>query len=118
MALTETLEPTKGREPVDASRVASRHKLFNRICAGVLIAFALIWLVPVLWALDTALKPNEETTRTTWLIENPTFDAFGRVLLEPVLELQRPGEAVVSHSLLGPRSRRRSERWSPEARRA
>ncbi len=80
MALTETLEPTKQREPVDAGRVASRNRLFNRICAGVLIAFALLWLVPVLWALDTALKPNEETTRTTWLIENPTFDAFGRVL--------------------------------------
>jgi multiple sugar transport system permease protein len=80
VALTETLEPTKQREPVDAGRVASRNRLFNRICAGVLIAFALLWLVPVLWALDTALKPNEETTRTTWLIENPTFDAFGRVL--------------------------------------
>ena len=58
----------------------SRTKLFNRICAGVLIAFALIWLVPMAWAVDTALKPNEETTRTKWLIENPTFDAFGRVL--------------------------------------
>ena len=80
MALTETLEPTTRREPVDAGRVASRNKLFNRICAGVLIAFALLWLMPMLWALDTALKPNEETTRTTWLIENPTFDAFGRVL--------------------------------------
>ncbi len=80
MALTETLEPTARRQPADAHQVASRHKLFNRICAGVLIAFALIWLVPVLWALDTALKPNEETTKTTWLIDNPTFDAFGRVL--------------------------------------
>jgi len=80
VALTETLEPTARRQPADADRVASRHKLFNRICAGVLIAFALIWLVPILWALDTALKPNEETTQTTWLIENPTFDAFGRVL--------------------------------------
>ncbi len=80
MALTETLEPTTRREPVDAGRVASRNRLFNRICAGVLIAFALLWLMPMLWALDTALKPNEETTRTTWLIENPTFDAFGRVL--------------------------------------
>ena len=62
--------------------VETRTRLFNRICAGVLIAFALIWLVPVAWALDTALKPNEETTRTTWLIENPTFDAFGRVLTD------------------------------------
>ena len=80
MTLTDTLEPTKRQEPMDAGRVASRNRLFNRICAAVLIAFALIWLVPMLWALDTALKPNEETTKTTWLIENPTFDAFGRVL--------------------------------------
>jgi multiple sugar transport system permease protein len=77
---SDILEPTAARRTVDAAQVDSRHKLFNRICAGVLIAFALIWLVPVLWALDTALKPNEETTKTTWLIENPTFDAFGRVL--------------------------------------
>ena len=80
MTATDILEPTAARRTVDAAQVDSRHKLFNRICAGVLIAFALIWLVPVLWALDTALKPNEETTKTTWLIENPTFDAFGRVL--------------------------------------
>ena len=57
-----------------------RVKLFNRICAGVLIAFAIVWLVPLAWALDTALKPNAETTRTTWLIDSPTFAAFGRSL--------------------------------------
>jgi multiple sugar transport system permease protein len=78
---SDILEPTAARrQPAGPEQVASRHKLFNRVCAGVLIAFALIWLVPVLWALDTALKPNEETTETTWLIQNPTFDAFGRVL--------------------------------------
>ncbi|MFG1609096.1 carbohydrate ABC transporter permease [Actinoplanes sp. NPDC049265] len=65
---------------VDVGRVESRTKVFNRVCAGVLIAFALIWLVPIAWALDTAFKPNEETTQTRWLIDNPTFDAFGRVL--------------------------------------
>ena len=61
-------------------RIYRREKLFNRICAGVLIAFALIWLIPLLWAVDTAVKPNAETTRTTWLIDNPTFDAFTRTL--------------------------------------
>jgi len=80
VALTETLEPDTRRQPVDARKVASRTRMFNWICAIVLVLFALIWLVPVLWALDTAVKPNEETTQTTWLIENPTFDAFGRVL--------------------------------------
>ncbi|UQU67269.1 carbohydrate ABC transporter permease [Couchioplanes caeruleus] len=60
--------------------IETRLKLFNRICAGVLIAFALLWLVPLLWALDTALKPNAETTKTTWLIDNPTLGAFSRTL--------------------------------------
>jgi len=63
-----------------AQRAEFRVKLFNRICFGVLIAFALLWLVPLLWALDTALKPNAETTRTTWAIEDPTLDAFSRTL--------------------------------------
>jgi multiple sugar transport system permease protein len=67
---------------ITMERIHRREKLFNRICAGVLIAFALVWLIPLAWAVDTALKPNAETTRTTWLIDNPTFDAFTRTLRE------------------------------------
>jgi multiple sugar transport system permease protein len=63
-----------------AQRADFRLKLFNRICFGVLIAFALIWIVPLAWALDTALKPNAETTKTTWAIADPTVDAFSRTL--------------------------------------
>ena len=33
-----------------ARTVDRRTKLFNRVCAGVLIAFALLWLVPLAWA--------------------------------------------------------------------
>jgi multiple sugar transport system permease protein len=57
-----------------------RVRLFNRVCVGVLVAFALIWLVPLAWALDTALKPNAETTRPTWLIESPTLASFRTLL--------------------------------------
>jgi multiple sugar transport system permease protein len=63
--------PTVSRETVDR-----RIKLFNRTCAGVLIAFALIWLVPIAWTIDTALKPNAETTNPTWRIQNPTLESF------------------------------------------
>lgn len=65
---------------VTIERVEGRVKLFNRICAGVLIALAILWIVPLAWAVDTALKPNAETTATTWAIHNPTFAAFGRTL--------------------------------------
>jgi multiple sugar transport system permease protein len=64
--------------PISSDRVEGRVKLFNRICVGVLIALAIIWLVPLAWALDTALKPNSETTNTTWAIHSPTLDAFWR----------------------------------------
>jgi len=58
---TLSVAPT-GRERATAAAYDRRNKLFNRTCTGVLIAFALLWLVPVAWAIDTALKPNAETT--------------------------------------------------------
>ena len=66
--------------PPSDTRFDTRVKLFNRICVGVLIAFAIIWIVPLAWALDTALKPNSETTNTTWAIHDPTLGAFSRTL--------------------------------------
>jgi multiple sugar transport system permease protein len=63
--------PTVTREAIDR-----RMKLFNAVCAGVLLAFALLWLVPIAWTIDTALKPNAETTNPTWAIKDPTFASF------------------------------------------
>lgn len=60
----------------------TRQRLFNGVCIGVLIAFALLWIMPFAWAIDTSLKPEAETTLVpvTWGIENPTFDAYAKVL--------------------------------------
>lgn len=57
-------------------------RLFNRVSIGVLVAFAVIWLIPLLWAVDTALKPNSETANlpVTWWINNPTLDSFKSIL--------------------------------------
>jgi multiple sugar transport system permease protein len=68
---------TVSRESIDR-----RIKLFNATCAGVLIAFALLWLVPIAWTIDTALKPNAETTNPTWAIQNPTLDSFRTLLAQ------------------------------------
>ncbi|SMD25300.1 carbohydrate ABC transporter permease [Kibdelosporangium aridum] len=65
-----------------AASADRRTRLFNRCCTGVLIAFALLWLVPLAWALDTALKPNGETIDPTWVIENPTLASFQTILAE------------------------------------
>ncbi|CAM3357180.1 carbohydrate ABC transporter permease [Kibdelosporangium persicum] len=65
-----------------AASADRRMRLFNRCCTGVLIAFALLWLVPLAWALDTALKPNGETIDPTWVIENPTLASFRALLAQ------------------------------------
>jgi multiple sugar transport system permease protein len=65
-----------------AASADRRTRIFNRCCMGVLIAFALLWLVPLAWAVDTALKPNGETTNPTWAIDNPTLASFRTLLAE------------------------------------
>ncbi|WP_030440444.1 carbohydrate ABC transporter permease [Actinoplanes subtropicus] len=70
------------RTEVTQAVVDRRLKVFNGVCVGVLIAFALIWLVPVLWAIDTSLKPNAETTSTTWWIDHPTLDSYRTLLAQ------------------------------------
>jgi multiple sugar transport system permease protein len=81
VAATTTLAPARtGVAGVTVAQLQWRAHLFNRICLGVLVACALLWLVPVAWALDTALKPNAETTKVTWLIDNPTVAAFRNTL--------------------------------------
>jgi multiple sugar transport system permease protein len=67
---------------VTQASIDRRIKLFNRVCLGVLIAFALVWLVPIAWTVDTALKPNAETTEATWWIHNPTLESFRALLAQ------------------------------------
>ena len=45
-----------------------RESLFRRAVTGVVIALALVWLVPVAWTLDTSIKPENSTVLipATW----------------------------------------------------
>ena len=78
MTTTATDTPVRRdtRPQVTQAAIDRRTRIFNATCVGVLIAFALIWLVPVAWAVDTSLKPNAETTKTTWWIDHPTLDSY------------------------------------------
>lgn len=63
---TQTLEPTRAGTLTGAApavRVAGRResnsaRTFNIICAAVLGIFAVVWLIPSLWAIRTSLSPN------------------------------------------------------------
>jgi multiple sugar transport system permease protein len=80
--LTDRSEATASdRTTPMAASVDRRTRIFNATCIGVLIAFAALWLMPLLWAIDTAIKPNAETTNPTWKIQDPTLESF-RTLLE------------------------------------
>lgn len=80
---TETTTTTRRTRPsTRAASYDSRNRLFNWICFAVLVVFALMWIVPLAWAIDTSLKPNAETTivPTTWFIEDPTLEAYRTTL--------------------------------------
>jgi multiple sugar transport system permease protein len=84
MATTVLTERETGAAPRTrtTSRTAAGSTLFNRLCVGVMIAFSIIWLIPLLWAADTAFKPNGETADlpVTWSIKHPTLASFRSIL--------------------------------------
>ncbi len=53
-------------------------RIFPRLVTGVMIALALLWLAPVLWAIDTSIKAEPDTIRipASWAIPHLTFSAF------------------------------------------
>jgi multiple sugar transport system permease protein len=61
--MTATAVPATGtgrRRAGRPGRQAEAGKAFNRLAATCLTLFALIWLVPFLWALITSLRPDDE----------------------------------------------------------
>ena len=61
-----------------ASRNLWGRKTANGGALLLLIVLAIIWALPILWAIDTALKPESETTAipVSWLASHFTLDAF------------------------------------------
>src|SRR6266567_3294660 len=55
---------------------------FITLCTVVLALFALIWLLPLLWAVDLSLRPDGEITTnpSSWWTVHPTLDAYRSVI--------------------------------------
>ena len=75
-----------GAKPPQATTEAGtqrRARFMSWLAFGVLIVAAILWLIPLLWAVDTALKPEAQTTTVpiTWIPEGGfTFESFWQVL--------------------------------------
>jgi multiple sugar transport system permease protein len=64
------------------SRLGSRKVSTGSIIALVIaVLFAILWLIPLAWALATALKPDAETTEipVSWFGSKITFESFTSV---------------------------------------
>jgi len=76
-------EPRLRVEPREASSGGSGLLRSPGRLAAFLVAtvLALIWLIPLAWALATSLKPEAETTLTpvSWIGSTVTFEAFTKV---------------------------------------
>jgi multiple sugar transport system permease protein len=65
------------------SGIGSRRPSAGSIIALIIaVALAILWLIPLAWALATSLKPDAETTVTpvTWLGSTITLEAYTSVL--------------------------------------
>ena len=73
----------RSRRPPPAGKDQTRRKITNWLALGILLVAAIIWLIPLAWALDTALKTEADTTTVpvTWIPPSGfTAESFGEVL--------------------------------------
>lgn len=64
------------------TRRPSQNTILEVIAFIVLLICAVLWIIPLAWAVDTALKPESETTIVplTWLSSHFNLSAFAEVL--------------------------------------
>jgi multiple sugar transport system permease protein len=79
VAITETV--ARRRERARERTFDWRARWFNWFCVSVLLVFGAIWIIPLLWAVDTSIKPDAEIALkpTHWWSSNWTVHAY-RVL--------------------------------------
>ena len=66
------------RERAQSRTIDWRARYFNWFCLSVLVVFAAIWIIPLIWALDTSLKPDAviASQPTSWWSSSWTLHAY------------------------------------------
>jgi len=75
-----------------------RDRYFNRFCLSVLVVFAAVWLLPLIWAVVTSLRPEGEiaTNPTSWWSDNWTLDAYRSVIASGTIHVWYLNSAVTA----------------------
>ncbi len=78
MSVQSVAQRVHTRESEQARTQVLKRRTANGAALVLLIVFAIIWVLPILWAIDTSLKPESETTAipVSWLASHFTLDAF------------------------------------------
>lgn len=87
-----------GRLATARARQDWRSRLFGRAVTGVVIALALVWLIPIAWTLDTSFKTENDTILipATWNIPHFTVNSYRAVFSATALGRWYINSAVVS----------------------
>ena len=77
---------------------ARRDSLIRASIFLLLLVFVAIWVIPLAWAVDTAFKPEAETTLipVRWWSTHFTLDAFGKVLATGTLPRWYLNSVIIS----------------------
>ena len=81
MAVSTAKTPGEAQETT--TRARRERRVGNWLAFGTLVLFAVVWLIPLAWAVDTALKTESETTIVpiTWIPPSGfTLESFAQVL--------------------------------------
>lgn len=78
MSVQTVAQGTRTKESAQASTQVMQRRAANGASLALLIVLAIIWALPILWAIDTSIKPESETTAipVSWLASHFTFAAY------------------------------------------
>ncbi|CAA9365621.1 MAG: hypothetical protein AVDCRST_MAG36-3050 [uncultured Nocardioidaceae bacterium] len=79
MATAVAAPPAEKTSSRERDHLDKGGKAFNRLAGTCVTLFALIWLVPLLWALITSLRTNDQIAANPmsfWQVGNWNFDAY------------------------------------------
>ena len=79
---TRSIEHVVHARETTATEQQMKRKFTNSGIFAILLVLTVLWLIPLAWALDTALKPESETTiiPLTWFSSHFTLHAFASTL--------------------------------------